>query len=248
MLPDLLRDVASCRLVCEPRLNSLFSRSFPAAQVLTEGDAQRLPAGSADFCLPIGSLGAIYRSDVAAFRRHEGYLHANPASVASWRERLAQIGERPWIGISWRGGLRKTGRVVRSLPVEALAPLLQAGGASWASLQHDATPGELERLSLAGATRVAHWEQLGTDFEQTAALMTALDLVITVCSSVVHLAGALGRPTWVLTPFAPAWRYQLRGGTLPWYPAAWLVRQPRPGDWASVIEAACRALGERLSK
>jgi ADP-heptose:LPS heptosyltransferase len=78
--------------------------------------------------------------------------------------------------------------------------------------------------------------------------MTALDLVITVCSSVVHLAGALGRPTWVLTPFAPAWRYQLRGETLPWYPAAWLLRQPRPGDWASVVEAARRALGERLSK
>ncbi|HEY0338392.1 MAG TPA: glycosyl transferase family 8, partial [Burkholderiales bacterium] len=86
----------------------------------------------------------------------------------------------------------------------------------------------------------------GLDLDETAALMMALDVVISVCSTVVHLSGALGRPTWVLAPFAPAWRYQLRGETMPWYPASRIFRQSTPGDWSSVIGTAADALREGL--
>jgi hypothetical protein len=242
MLPDLLSDAGRSRLVCDPRLQRLFARSFPNASVLSHAEAQRLAPASADVALPLGSLGRLYRTHPAAFPRHTGYLSADPALVELWRERLRATGERPWIGLSWRGGLHKTGRSMRSIPLASLKPLMKAAPASWASLQHDAAPAESEQMESATGMRLARWERIGFDLDETAALMMALDVVISVCSTVVHLAGALGRPTWVLAPFAPAWRYQLRGETMPWYPASRIFRQSTPGDWSTVLGLTADAL------
>jgi ADP-heptose:LPS heptosyltransferase len=91
---------------------------------------------------------------------------------------------------------------------------------------------------------VHHWPEAIADYDKTAALVSALDLVISVTTSVVHLAGALGQRVWVLAPAYPEWRYLLYGNTMPWYPSARLFRQPQPGDWASVMRDIYAALDD----
>jgi Tfp pilus assembly protein PilF len=237
MLPDLMRDISVCRLLCRAPLRGLFARSFPQAELLTDEQAAALPAGAASCAVAIGSLGGLYRRVRGAFPAHQGYLTADSARVAHWRTRLKAAGPGPYVGIAWRGGLPKTGRALRSLVPAMLEPLLRAVPVSWVSLQHDAGQDELRAFPA-----IQRWEAELALPEDLAALVCSLDLVITVCSTVVHLAGALGRPTWVLTPQAPAWRYQLEGQTLPWYPSARLFRQSTAGDWPSVITAAAAAL------
>jgi ADP-heptose:LPS heptosyltransferase len=97
---------------------------------------------------------------------------------------------------------------------------------------------------LARTPRLTHLGDALADFDDTAAVVTLADLVISVDTSVVHLAGALGRPTWVLVPFCPDWRWGLTGESSPWYPAARLFRQPAPGDWDGVLAR----MGEELTR
>lgn len=246
MLPDLVREAAACRLVCHPRLRTLFARSFPGVEMLTDADASRLPPDGAHFCLALGSLGGRYRPRCEAFPRHQGYLRPDRSRIDAWRRRFRETGAGPWIGIAWRGGLSRTGAALRSLAPESLGPLLRALPAAWVSLQHWAEAGEIGRLEAAATAPVQRWDEALSDFDEMAALMGALDLVISVCSTTAHLSGALGRPTWILTPFAPAWRYQLSGASSPWYPSARLFRQPAPGAWAAVVADASLALRERV--
>jgi hypothetical protein len=91
---------------------------------------------------------------------------------------------------------------------------------------------------------VLHWQDAVDDLDETAALMYAVDVVITVQSAVAHLAGALGRPAWVMLSHVPEWRYMACGDTMPWYPSIRLFRQPESGDWASVIQAVAGRLAE----
>jgi hypothetical protein len=145
---------------------------------------------------------------------------------------MEEFGPGLKVGIAWRGGLLRTGRVLRSLQLTELRPLLETPHVHWISLQHARASGGDEELSEAGITA---WDDVLTDIDETAALTTALDLVVTVCSTVVHLTGALGRPVWVLTPKAPAWRYLMEGERLPWYPNARLFRQREASRWDEVI-------------
>ena len=88
------------------------------------------------------------------------------------------------------------------------------------------------------------WPEVRADFEQTAALVGALDLVISVCTAVIHLGGALGRPVWVMAPFSPEWRYGIAGEEMPWYPSVRVFRQANYGEWDAVIDQASQALRE----
>jgi len=245
-LPDVAREAACCSLVCSPRLQGLFGRSFPSIELLSEGAAMKLvESGDAIrdvACLPIGSLPRLYRRERAHFPRHAGYLAADPARVARWRERLAALPGARRFGIAWRGGRASTGRALRSLAPEQLAAVLATPGIAWVSLQHGAKDEELARLGAACGARIAHWQDALADLEETAALLCALDGSVTVASTVVHLGGALGRPVWVLTPVAPTWRYMADGAELPWYPSARLFRQARPGEWDEPVRRVAEAL------
>jgi len=178
----------------------------------------------------------------AAIPNATPYLHADPERTAVWRERLRPLHGRK-IGLVWAGSPRTDdpgSRLLdrrRSIPLETYAPLASVTGISLISLQKGAPAAQ------APPGMVLHdWTGELDDFADTAALIEALDLVISVDTSVAHLAGALGKPVWILNRNDQCWRW-LNGRTdSPWYPSARLFRQPAMGDWASVIHEVTAAL------
>ena len=146
------------------------------------------------------------------------------------------------VGLAWAGNPANANDRRRSMPLAALAPLLDVPGIAWFSLHRTRTMRPPQRPAGAGAlVRLP----LRSDFDGTAALIAELDLVISVDTSIAHLAGALAKPTWILLPFAPDWRWQLERTDSPWYPTARLFRQPRPGDWDAVVRDVVAALADR---
>ncbi len=159
----------------------------------------------------------------------EGYLKAPAEEVAAWAQRLPAGRRR--IGLAWSGSTLHHNDALRSIPLAKLTPLFHSGDV-WVSLQKG--PRDSDRPALEASGIFDPTAELG-DFADTAALISALDLVITVDTSVAHLAGALGKPVWVMLPFSPDFRWLLRREDSPWYPSMRLFRQRRPGDWEDVV-------------
>ena len=245
-IPDVAACAGACTLECHPKLVKIFSRSFENVQVIEKDTWRAMPSrmrGTPDVKVAIGSLPQFFRRTRADFPARSGYLRADPGRVLHWRTRLAALPGRRKVGISWRGGMASSRRRLRSIPPEAWLPVLQAAHADFVSLQYSPAEGELEALRRSSGVPVHHWQEAIDDYDETAALVCALDLVVSVQTAVVHLAGALGAPVWVLIPDAPEWRYGARGTTMPWYPSATLVRQSGGSGWAPVMER----LGSDLS-
>jgi Flp pilus assembly protein TadD len=153
---------------------------------------------------------------------------------------------RPFkVGLVWRGNPRHTNDCHRSIPAKLLEPLLALPGVAFYSLQLGASPGDLPPEPP--FNKVIDLSPLIHDFADTALLMKQLDLVISVDTSTVHLAGALGQPAWLLLPCAPDWRWLLGRNDSPWYPSLRLFRQPVPGDWAAVVRDVRAALASCAS-
>ena len=159
------------------------------------------------------------------------YLSADPQRLAHWRQRLRDL-PRPLVALVWAGRPTHFNDANRSLKLAQLAPLAQAG-VSFVSIQKgpsaaqaDSPPEGMPLLSLSGEI---------ADFDDTAAILSIADLLISVDSSPVHLAGALGRPVWVMLPKVPDWRWLLERTDTPWYPHMRLFRQDARADWAGVI-------------
>jgi glycosyl transferase family 9 (putative heptosyltransferase) len=188
-----------------------------------------------DLHCPTMSLPLAFATTIDTIPGETPYLRADAAQAASWRARLDALDDpRPRIGVAWAGNPRPhllaaaaVGRR-RSIPTEKLAPLLAIPGLHFFSLQKD------------GPTAPDHYPltdfmgEIG-DFADTAALVANLDLVVSVDTSVVHLAGALGKPVWLMDRFDTCWRWLLGRRDSPWYPSLRLYRQPRPDDWDSVV-------------
>ncbi len=249
-LPDLLAEVAGCVLDCSPRLVGLFARSFPEVTVLATPQSQAAPEPGGivdpiDFQLPIGELGRRFRATPEAFPARPRFLRADPDRAARYRSRLDALGTGLKVGLSWRGGSGKTRGAARSLDLAALSAALDGVPAHWISLQYAATDQEIAAARAVGFI-VHHWQHAIADYEETAALVEGLDVVVSVCTSVVHLAGALGRPTLVMVPAVADWRFGDQGERMPWHPTARLLRQSRQGDWGPVLDSVRAALaGER---
>jgi tetratricopeptide (TPR) repeat protein len=244
-LPELLARVSDCFVECDPRLGRLFERSFPGARVVTAAQSDPAPAWLAGLGserarigaqVPIGSLPRWFRRSRSAFPRHHGFLRADPARVQEWRNRLAAHGTGPGIGVSWRGGTATSRRALRSLDLEQLAPMLRSVPATWVSLQYTDCRDEITAVERRHGITVHHWQEAIDDYDQTAALVAALDTVVSVCTAIVHLSGALGRRALVMVPYAAEWRYGAAGEGMPWYPSVRLLRQRAPGDWADLLE------------
>lgn len=243
-VPDVIAQAGLCVIECDARLEALYRRSFPRARIEARGVSRardwRAACPALELQSAVGSLPRHLRKRDADFPPHAGYLVADPEAAAGWRERLQALGASPKIGISWRGGTLRTRSGLRSLTLEQCAPLLDAGEATFVVLQRGLSVDE--RAALARRSNVFVPEATAA-LDELAALVSALDLVISVPSTNVHLAGALGRPVWVLLTHSPEWRYLWQGERMPWYPAARLLRQPTPGDWQAVLSEACERLG-----
>jgi hypothetical protein len=163
--------------------------------------------------------------------------------VARWKDVIGTHGFR--IGISWRGSAAD---MTRAFPLALCAPIAALPGVRLISLQKGAGVTELDNLPPSMVVETLGTElDAGADaFLDTAAVMQSLDLVITTDTSIAHLAGALGRPTFVALKSVPDWRWGLTGRTTPWYPGMQLFRQPRYGDWPSVFAAMSAVLKEKL--
>ena len=167
------------------------------------------------------------------------YISVDGVLRASVAADIATIrGGRRAIGVAWGGAPGNTLNPRRSIPLRALTPLLQMPDIAWFSLQK----GEAEQ-QMAGLEAARHLAVVDAhdDFPGIAAMIAALDLVITVDTSIAHLAGAMGKPVWVMLAFAADWRWG-HAETTPWYPTARLIRQVRPGDWQSVVDSIGAAL------
>lgn len=246
-LPDVVAAARQVILQCSPRLAALFRRSFPGARVhgggQTDADLGWLAAlPRPDAMAGIGSLPGFLRRRHEDFPRHAGYLQADPDRVRHWRERLASAGPGRPVGLSWRGGTASTRRAARSLDLETLLPVLRVPGVCFVSLQYGECREEIDRVARAHGIRLVHFQEAVDDLDEMAALICAVDEVVSVCTAAIHLAGALGRPTRVLVPAVPEWRYLRSGDGMPWYPSVVMHRQRAAGEWGDVVGAVARHL------
>ena len=170
------------------------------------------------------------------------YLRADAGRLRRWRKRLAVL-PRPLVGLVWAGRATHLNDANRSVTLDQMAPLAAAGG-TFLALQKG--PAAAEALNPPPGMRIEPLDTEIADFEDTAAILTIADLLISVDSAPVHLAGALGRPAWVMLPYVPDWRWLLQREDSPWYPSLRLFRQPSRGDWTSVAAAVAAALDGQI--
>jgi tetratricopeptide (TPR) repeat protein len=228
MIPDLLK-TNKVILESHRKLTHLFRKSFPEITVHGTREDREItwsPEGI-DYRLSIGSLAKFYRNKREDFPGTP-YLKADPLPK----------GEKFRVGISWTGGGPKPGRVAkRSVPLSWWKSILNVPNVEFVSLQYTDQKEELDLMDALGypIKRMDEYVKVN-DYYETARLVASCDLVISVCTSIIHLAGALGVPCWVMTPRWPAWRYQNQGG-MPWYRSVRLYRAPdiEQGAWKPVI-------------
>ena len=221
-------------------LQSLLTSLEGVAQVLAHGDA--LPAF--DFHCSLMSLPFAFKTTLATIPAQTRYLRSDDTKVRDWRERIGEGGRRR-IGLVWSGGFRPdhpelwpvNGR--RNIPLKKFARLYRPEVEFYSLQKGQPAESELADLSLDdwGGPKPLDYTDLLSDFSDTAALVENLDLIIAVDTSTAHLAGALGKPVWLLNRFDTCWRWLLDRADSPWYPTMRLYRQPRAGDWDAVIEA-----------
>jgi len=224
-------------LEVQRELTTLLARLAGSSVVVARGEAPP----PFDVHCPLGSLPLAFKTELSTVPAQVPYLSADDEHLAKWSARLSAL-ERPRIAIAWSGNASHPNDRNRSIAFARLAPLLRSLAqperqASFVAIQRDMR--NEDAVALAGETEEAQQvTPLGPELEtfaDTAAVIALCDLVISVDTATAHLAGAMGRPVWVLLPFAPDWRWTPAGDTTPWYPTARLFRQTSLGDWDDVI-------------
>jgi tetratricopeptide (TPR) repeat protein len=223
-------------LEVQPTLRSLMSGISGAHQVLSHGE----PLPQFEFHCPLLSLPLAFNTRLPTIPVTTPYLRAAEAAVKTWEDRLGQRNALR-VGIVWSGSLANKNDHNRSIALSRLVALASLG-ARLVSLQNEVRAED--EKALAANKHITHFGSELKDFSDTAALVSLMDLVISVDTSVAHLAGALGKPVWILLPFAPDWRWLLDREDSPWYPTARLFRQPMIGDWDSVIHTVIDSLSK----
>ncbi|MCX7167043.1 MAG: tetratricopeptide repeat protein [Rhodocyclales bacterium] len=226
---------AKVRLLVSDPLLELFSASFPGAHVFSK--AAELPAF--DFHCPLLSLPLAFATRLETIPASVPYLSAPISSLAAWEAKWPAT-EFKQIGLVWSGNARHANDANRSIPLRSLAPLLNSDNCHFFSLQKELGPED--RAWLEGFPQVSILAEQLKDFADTAAVISMLDLVITVDTAVAHLAGALGKPVWILLPFVSDWRWPPGRTDSPWYPTARLYWQPAAGNWRHPIDQAASDL------
>jgi tetratricopeptide (TPR) repeat protein len=204
-----------------------------ASEVVAAGD----PLPTFDCHCPLLSLPRVFKTNLATIPNAVPYLRVPAEASAGWAARIPTT-PGPRVGVVWAGNA--VGAMdPRHIDLRVLQPLWEVDGVSWFSLQVGERSGDVSSLDGVKIADLSPWL---TDFAETAAAVSRLDLVISVDTSVAHLAGALGQPTWLLLRYPPEWRWLLAREDSPWYPTARLFRQRKEGDWSGVAREVAAAL------
>ena len=225
--------------VCDPALSRLFRGVAGVESVAEPGT----PLPEFDYHAPLMSLPRAFGTTVETIPATVPYIAPDRAAIEAWRSRLGAHPGRLRIGLAWAGRPTFVAASMKACPLDRLAPLLDVPDCEFVSLQKGEAAAEL-RQPGPWSGKVTDLTAELRDFSDTAALIGALDLVISIDTAAAHLAGALGKPVWLLLAAHPDWRWLPRGGAARWYPTARLFRQRVDGDWTSVVSAAVRALRE----
>jgi hypothetical protein len=247
MLPDLRAMGASVVVEVHERVLPLLARSFPEV-AFVPWQKPHHPATAApdiDFNCPLGDAGRWLRNDFAKFPAHTGYLKADPKQTkelaAAFR---AGANGRPVIGLAWASHAPHTG-AAKSLPVDALLPLLKNDAFHFVSLQHGLTDaGKLPPSLVVPPPAVTE------NFDGLASTVAAVDAVVSISNATAHLAGAFGKPLWLMLPHNPKWHFWYwfaARSPNPWYPSLRTFVQPRDGAWDAVVADVSAALPALVS-
>ncbi len=251
---DVIAKAKHCIIECDPRLKPLYERSFPEAGFVDRASAADFAwdAGlpPVDCRIDAGSLPRHLRSAPEHFPEPKPYLRADDTRVAHWRDRLAGLtagdSDRPTIGISWQGGIDSRARSARSIPLEAWSELIGSTNANFVNLQYGDHSAEIERFNANATNRVTSLDEIDplTDMDEFAALVGALDHVLSIDNSTVFVAGAIGTPVTVMLPGSGEWRWMTDSATSPWCPGATLLRKAYRDSWDGVLQQAAAELRE----
>lgn len=230
---------------CFAPLYTLFKRSLAAYDIeVLPSDIEQLPPF--DYQIPLASLPLALDVTLGSLPAPVSYLSTDPARVAYWRGALRQNAAMK-VGLVWSGSVTHQRNPVRAIDPEhyarAFSPI---AGVDWYSLQIGAAQ-DVARMAAAGLHVIDRTSELN-DFDATAALIESLDLVVTVCTSVAHLAAALGRPTWLLLDVNPHWVWMTGRDDSPWYPTIRLYRQRAFRDWTAPLEALSADLAQAAAR
>jgi tetratricopeptide (TPR) repeat protein len=245
---DLLKQSAGAVIECESRLVPLFARSFPAATIVHKPVSRSLECERStsrpDVQIALAGLPRFFRPNLESFPNHHGYLKSNPERITFWRKRFDRLGRGLKVGISWRGGNDPNVRRRCSTTLDQWKPVLSVPNMHFINLQYGESITERTIAREQCAVEIFDWEDSDPlkDLDDFAAEIAALDLVISVDNSTVHIAGALGVPVWTLLPFASDWRWFLDQHKSPWYPSMRLFRQSQFGDWTDVFHCVAKEL------
>jgi tetratricopeptide (TPR) repeat protein len=240
-LPLMAQEGAHVSYICRPSMRALLDAQREPVTLI---DPDRIE-GDFDYCVPLCSLPLPFGTRATTIPAPTRYLRAAPERIEKWRTRIGAHGFK--IGVAWRGSAIAGADDARSAPLPAFAPLAAIAGVRLISLQKNV--GVEQLASLPPSMRV---ETLGDDFDSgggafldTAAAMEAMDLVVTIDTSIAHLAGALGKECWVALKHVPEWRWMIDRSDNPWYESMRIFRQARREDWDSVFAAMADALEKR---
>ncbi len=240
-LPLLLELNGTVVVAVQEVLLALLACSFPGLKVVSRGEVDALDY---DFHVPFLSLPRLFQSRVDNIPATVPYIKFDEKFGRKWRARLIDDSLLR-VGVVWAGNPHHANDANRSIPLEIFAQLFAVAEVRFYSLQKESIAGDSGFIVDLPPTIHERFVDLSgdlDDFQDTAAILENLDLLISVDTSAPHLAGALACPTWLLLPFDADWRWLLEREDSPWYPTMRLYRQPQPGDWQSVLERVCQHL------
>jgi Flp pilus assembly protein TadD len=225
---------------CQPGLEKLLRSVDGIQEVVAQGQ----PLPPFDMQCPMMSLPLEFGTTLETIPANVPYLSPPPDRVAAWRERIGDHSNHLNVGLVWAGRPDHKNDRQRSIRLDQFAPLATVKSVRFYSLQKGQAAASQAAVPPPGMDFI-DWTSDLLDFAETAALMANLDLLISVDTSVIHMAGAIGKPVWVLIPFVPDFRWFLNRTDTPWYPTMRLFRQPALRDWNSVIADVTSALAQR---
>lgn len=237
-LPMLAQAGAQVDFTCRPSMRALMAGLAPGIVLLDKIQ----PDAIYDYCVALCSIPLAFGTRLETIPGPNSYLQEEPDRTAIWRARIGEHGFK--IGVAWRGSSHAHSDNSRAAPLAALAPIAALAGVRMISLQKNAGVEEIASSPNGPSLEIlsGDFDSGGDAFLDTAAVIANLDLIISIDTSIAHLAGALGKPVWIALKHVPEWRWLLERDDSPWYPTARLFRQKRSGDWDELFASMASEL------